>query len=191
MISFFSMSQNLGKLIVIEGTDGSGKATQSKLLLDYLKKQKISHAYFDFPQYHKSFFGRFIGKFLRGELGDAGNLNPYLISLPYAVDRWQAGPAIKKALLTKKNLVLFLYVPYQISMQLIQQKQSRQYLKGKQLDINESNTKLLKQVDETYLWLLKKNPHWVRVDCIEKNQLLSRQEIHQRIVRTLQDHKCL
>ena len=45
-----------GLLIVLEGGDGSGKATQSKLLLEFLKaKGKVS--YFDFPQYGKTVFG--------------------------------------------------------------------------------------------------------------------------------------
>lgn len=226
--------KNKGKLIVIEGNDGSGKGTQSKLLVDYLKTHKVSYGYFDFPQYKSSFFGRFIGKFLRGELGDPGTLNPYLISLPFAADRWQAGLLIKKALTTKKlvvcnryassnmayqvsraskglryplfrwlktleykefaipkeDLVIFLYVPFEFSQELLVKKEKRDYLKGKK-DIYEQDTKLLKQVDQTYLWLLDKNPHWVKVNCIEKNALLSKQAIHEKIVKLLQKRKYL
>lgn len=222
-------SEPKGRLVVIDGTDGSGKATQSKLLHNYLKNHKISYGYFDFPQYQGSFFGRFIGKFLRGELGDPGTLNAYLISLPYALDRWQANARIRLALQRKKlvicnryassnmayqisradskhrynlfrwlktleykefgipkeDLVIFLYVPFSFAQRLLVQKELRSYLKGARKDIVEQDLNLLKKVDQTYLWLLKQSPNWVRVDCVEKNRLLSKQAIHEKVVTLL------
>ncbi|MFO0703535.1 MAG: hypothetical protein U0525_02305 [Patescibacteria group bacterium] len=76
-----------GKFIVIDGGDGSGKATQAKLLIDYLKKNKIRVKYFDFPQYEK-YFGKLAGRFLAGEFGSLDEVSPYLASLTYALDRW-------------------------------------------------------------------------------------------------------
>ena len=58
-----------GKLVVIEGGDGSGKTTQAELLVEYLKSQKIPVKYVDFPQYYKSFHGKTVGKFLKGDFG--------------------------------------------------------------------------------------------------------------------------
>jgi len=78
-----------GRLIVIEGTDGTGKTTQLKLLVDYLKKNRINFQTFDFPQYEKTFFGRFAGRFLNGEFGHFSRINPYLAMFPFAGDRWQ------------------------------------------------------------------------------------------------------
>lgn len=75
-----------GKLIVIEGGDGSGKGTQTELLISYLKDKNIPHAQLDFPNYD-SFFGKLVAKFLRGELGDLEVVSPYLASLPFALDR--------------------------------------------------------------------------------------------------------
>jgi dTMP kinase len=43
--------EDAGKLIVIEGTDGSGKATQSQRLLSRLEKEGFLTAYSDFPRY--------------------------------------------------------------------------------------------------------------------------------------------
>lgn len=76
-----------GKLIIIEGADGTGKATQADLLVKHLRKNKIRIRYYDFPQYDKTFFGAMVGEFLRGEYGSFKTLSPYLVSLPYALDR--------------------------------------------------------------------------------------------------------
>jgi len=79
-----------GKLIVIDGTDGSGKATQTKLLVDYLKKKKCRVKYIDFPRYYSSFHGGMVGRYLRGEFGGLSEVDPYLASLTYALDRLTA-----------------------------------------------------------------------------------------------------
>lgn len=76
-----------GKLIVIDGGDGSGKTTQAQLLVDYLKERKIPVKYVDFPQYYKSFHGKMVGQFLKGEFGKIDEVSPYLASLAYALDR--------------------------------------------------------------------------------------------------------
>ncbi|MBI3366213.1 hypothetical protein HY041_01120 [Candidatus Roizmanbacteria bacterium] len=97
-----------GKLIVIEGNDGSGKATQLGLLLRYFEMKKIPYASFDFPQYGKTFFGDFVGHFLNGKFGHTSRINPYLAMFPYAGDRWQVKDKIKKNVYiikqTKKKL---------------------------------------------------------------------------------------
>lgn len=94
-----------GKLIVIEGTDGTGKTTQLKLLIDYIKRNKINYQTFDFPQYEKTFFGRFVGRFLNGEFGHFSRINPYLAMFPFAGDRWQVKDKLWEAI-NKGKLVL-------------------------------------------------------------------------------------
>lgn len=81
------MKKRKGKLIVIDGGDGSGKTTQAQLLVDYLKKNKIPVKYVDFPQYYHTFHGKTVAKFLRGEFGSIDQVSPYLASLAYALDR--------------------------------------------------------------------------------------------------------
>lgn len=96
---------NKGKLIVIEGGDGSGKTLQSKLLVATLNKQKKPTEYFDFPQYYHSFHGETVAKFLRGEFGKIEIVSPYLASLPYALDRASVKDKMRSILSGGTNIV--------------------------------------------------------------------------------------
>ena len=79
-----------GKFIVIEGTDGSGKATQADRLVIYLRGRGHKVHLIDFPRYYDSFHGETISRYLNGEFGDVYDVNPYLASLTYALDRMTA-----------------------------------------------------------------------------------------------------
>jgi len=87
---FQQMNGKKGKLVVIDGADGSGKATQTKKLLAYLKKKKIRNKYITFPRYYTSFHGRHVGRFLTGEFGGNNEVSPYLSSLAFGLDRLTA-----------------------------------------------------------------------------------------------------
>lgn len=100
-----------GRLIVIEGNDGSGKGTQHRLLIDYLKVNRLPYASFDFPQYGKTFFGDFAGRMQKGEFGHMRRINPYFSMFPYASDRWQAKEDIEKGLREGKICVCNRYAP--------------------------------------------------------------------------------
>ena len=77
----------MGKLIVIEGLDGSGKATQTKLLQEYLAAQGISVRRVSFPDY-ESDSSALVKMYLAGTFGDKpGDVNAYAASSFYAVDR--------------------------------------------------------------------------------------------------------
>lgn len=76
-----------GRFIVIEGTDGSGKGTQTKLLINSLKKIKIPVETTDFPQYDEP-SSYFVSKYLRGEYGKAEEVGPFRASIFYALDRY-------------------------------------------------------------------------------------------------------
>lgn len=99
-----------GKLIVLDGLDGSGKATQTRLLISKLKKQGYQTAVTDFPQYYKSFFGKIVGRYLSGEFGTAKQVSPYLASILYAADRWEAKERMDKWLSQGKIVISNRYV---------------------------------------------------------------------------------
>jgi thymidylate kinase/thymidylate synthase ThyX len=88
---------NDGVFIVIEGTDGSGKGTQFKLLVDKLEQEGYKVASFDFPQYNND-SSYFVKQYLNGKYGSAEDTSPYTGSLFYALDRYEASFAINKAL---------------------------------------------------------------------------------------------
>lgn len=224
-----TLKKRRGKLIVIDGGDGSGKTTQANLLVDYLKTKKIPVKYMDFPQYYHSFHGKTVAKFLRGEFGKIDEVSPYLASLAYAVDRvsvkkemddfLEAGGYIisnryatssmahqsakfkdekeKKEFLKwiyeleykvhkmpKENLVIYLYVPWEIGLILTGKKTfNEKFLEGKKDITNDQDHRI--KTENTYLNFVKKYKHWIKIDCVKNKQLLSKENIHHQIITVL------
>jgi dTMP kinase len=83
------------KFIVIEGPDGSGKATQTKLLTNFLKKKKNKVKKIDFPQYGKKSAG-LVEEYLNGKYGKPKEVGPYRASIFYACDRYDASFKMKR-----------------------------------------------------------------------------------------------
>ena len=77
-----------GKLIDFEGTDGSGKATQSRMLVERLQKEGYELKKLEFPRYSEE-SSALIRLYLDGKFGaHAGDVNAYAASTFYAVDRF-------------------------------------------------------------------------------------------------------
>lgn len=78
----------MGKLIVIEGLDGSGKSTQLDILPKELEKNGISSRTVSFPDY-SSDSSALVKMYLAGKFGEnADDVNAYAASCFYAVDRY-------------------------------------------------------------------------------------------------------
>ena len=98
-----------GKLIVIDGTDGTGKTTQTKLLVKRLQKIGIKAHMEDFPQYGKKSAGP-VEDYLTGQYGGAEQLGAYIPSIFYAVDRFAASERIRKFLKQGYTVIANRYV---------------------------------------------------------------------------------
>lgn len=225
-----------GKMVVIDGGDGSGKKTQAELLLKYLGNNQYKAKYIDFPRYYSSFHGRTVARYLKGEFGTMAQVNPYLASLAYALDRlsardemeewlmegniivanryvsssmgfqsarvlekdkekfinWLYEMEYKEHKLPKEDVLIYLYVPVEVSQKLIEHRGSQRYLKGDSKDIHEQNIDFLKKVEKAYLELVKKNKNWVKIDCINRDGVLrSREDIHSEIIRILKEREII
>lgn len=90
-------NQLSGKFFVIEGTDASGKKTQFEKLAQRLASEGYDVVTFDFLQYDLD-SSYFVREYLGGNYGSAEEVGPYTGSIFYALDRYAAKTAIKKAL---------------------------------------------------------------------------------------------
>lgn len=223
-----------GKLIVIEGADGSGKKTQADLLLKSLNERKMMVQYMDFPQY-SSFYGEIVAKFLRGEFGKIDDVSPYLASLAYALDRasvkeqmesfleqgglivsnryatsniahqgakfldpvekekyiqWVYELEYKVHKIPKEDMVIYLYVPWEIGMRLTQQRGAQKYMEGKG-DIHEENQDYRREVEKMYQSLAQKHAHWKIINCTDGGNLLPPQKIHEKVMGLLEDNSII
>ena len=97
-------------LIVIDGTDGSGKETQSKRLLQHLEEEGFPATYADFPQHGQKSAGM-VDNYLNGKYGTSNEVDPKIASVFYALDRYDASFAIRKNLDGGKIGVCNRYVP--------------------------------------------------------------------------------
>ena len=208
-----------GKFVVIEGSDGSGKTIQIQLLTAFLRREEVPFQTISFPRYNSNNAGRAIQKYLSGEFGDPTKVNPYLASLPYAIDQglakdkiqnwlkmgdlviadrylysnlafqaaklkdkdkpafrdWLLDLELKDIALPKENLVLYLYVPTEISSSL---------MSSRNKDGHEKNQNFQKEVEKEYSFLAK-GKNWITINCVQNGKMLPKEKIHQEIVKVL------
>jgi dTMP kinase len=98
-----------GKLIALEGIDGSGKRTQLDLLAQALEARGLSLMRIAFPRYDSS-FGKLAGRYLNGDFGPLETVDPHLSALLYAGDRFEAMGAIESALAAGKIVLADRYI---------------------------------------------------------------------------------
>jgi dTMP kinase len=107
----------MNKFLVLEGLDGSGKSTQVEMLKSYLDSEGINYKFLHFPQTNAPFFGEQIARFLRGEFGKADEVDPYLVAMMYAGDRFSAAENIRQWLSIGTLVVVDRYVMSNIAFQ--------------------------------------------------------------------------
>ena len=209
-----------GKLIVIEGTDCSGKETQAKLLLNRLKGDGVKIEERAFPMYDtptgKIIGGALLGKTHIGEsvFPNASKVDPKVAALYYAADRLYNIGEINKMLddgvnvildryvesnmghqagklkdkqekldmmnwlenleydllkLPRPDLVLFLYMPYQYTIELRNKR-------GEAPDEVEKDVEYLHNAEETYSMMAEKYNYDI-VHCVKDERIRTIEEI--------------
>ena len=226
-----------GKLIVIEGTDCSGKETQARLLAKKLEDAGIPARHLSFPNYDTP-TGKIIGtcylgkkELCKGLIQEEGwfpeganHVDSYVSSLYYAADRKYNVEKINKLLdqgihvildrytfsnmahqggkivsqksrfsffkkieilefdlleLPKPDLVILLYVPYQITLEL-------QKNRKESLDQNEQDKKHLKRAEQTYLEL-KALYHFKMIECTIHDKMRTIVSINKELESKVRD----
>ncbi len=106
----------MGKIIVIEGTDCSGKETQSKLLKSYLEQNGIKVATFSYPQYNTP-TGKIIGGPLLGKpsicpswFDNYVEVDSKVASLYFAADRRASLPVLKELINNNEVIIIDRYI---------------------------------------------------------------------------------
>lgn len=99
-----------GRLIVIDGGDGAGKATQVRLLVERLMADGHVVETLDFPRYTENTFGKLLRECLDGHRGDFMQVDARVASALYAADRYETKPRIIEWLEAGKVVVLDRYV---------------------------------------------------------------------------------
>ncbi len=212
-------------IITIEGTDGSGKATQSKLLYETLTNLGNKCKLISFPNY-SSASSTLVKMYLNGEFGENANcLDAYQASTLFAVDRlatmkniniedydyiildrytpsnmihqacktvngaeredclnWLNDFEYGKLKLPKPDAVLFLDLPIEISLRLAH---NRKDLKnGQSQDIHEKDKDYMCHAYNQAKYVAKKYD-WTVIDCCKDGNLLSVEQIHNKILKAL------
>lgn len=108
--SFFAVpsSKSTGKVIVIEGGDGAGKATQTSLLVKHLAALGQEVHTLDFP-YEKGLYGDLVRVVLSGKKGSINQLDPRLFSFTYSLNRFGCTPELRFWLQRGATVVLDRY----------------------------------------------------------------------------------
>jgi dTMP kinase len=105
-----------GKLIVIDGTDGAGKETQTKLLEARLNEEGIQVVKYTFPNYN-SFYGKMVSQYLQGDFGIATEIHPKFASLLYAFDRGNVADEMVRHLESGHYILCDRYIESNIAYQ--------------------------------------------------------------------------
>ena len=228
-----------GKLIVIEGTDCSGKETQAGLLEKKLNDINIPTKRLSFPNYDTP-TGKIIGscylgkeelckKYLNSNTGwfmeGASNVSGMVSSLYYAADRKYNIGEINSLLdsginvildrytfsnmahqggkinnqkdrfqffkkieilefdlleLPRPDLVILLYVPYEVTMDLLKSREEF-------VDQNESDKDHLRKAEQTYLEL-RALYHFKMIECTIDNKMRSIEDISNELENIVKDY---
>ena len=200
----------MGKLFVIDGTDGSGKQTQFEKLEQRLTKDGIDYKTVSFPNYDSP-SSALVKMYLSGEFGkNAKDISPYIASTFYAADRYttanmvhQAGKIYDKDERRKfldwlwdfefnlyglpvPSEVFFLNMPVEKSLELIKKRENKFTHESKK-DIHERDKDHLKDAYNAACDVAKKY-NWYEIKCVKDGEIRSIEDIHEEIYNEIKKH---
>jgi len=114
------------RFLVIEGLDGSGKSTQVEMLRAHLERMEMKYRYLHFPRLEEGVYGKLIARFLRGEMGEIDQVDPYLVALIFAGDRKDARKAMEQWMEDDHLVIVDRYVYSNIAFQCAKLDDSRE-----------------------------------------------------------------
>ena len=184
-----------GKFFVFEGIDGSGKSTQVALLAKYLKKKGYKVEKMHFPQHEEKSAG-LVDEYLSGKYGEADEVGPYVASVFYACDRYDASFKIRKWLAEGKIIISDRYVVSNIGHQggkISNKKAWRKYVDW--LYDLEYNIFKIPKPDYTFVFKVLPGLSHEMVGKLTKHQrkqkkesyLKGKKDIHEKNIHHLQD----
>lgn len=214
---------------MIDGGDGSGKATQTELLRKRLEQEGRDVYTIDFPQYG-NLFGELVGECLTGKYGNFLELHPKIASVLYACDRFESSEKIEKWLdkgavvisdryvsanqihqggkfdddqrrqsfikwldrmeyeifnIPRPDGIIYLDVPIQIALELLEINADEMLDKKKYLDeeedMAENSLEYLEDSRAAALKTVKDRNDWHHIQCVEDEELLSKQNVHKEV----------
>jgi len=104
-------------LIVIEGIDGAGKNTQTRLLRERMEEAGRTTTSFSFPQYGQNPFSLAIARYLNGEFGGVNDVAPEMAAMLYAGDRFATRDALVAACAAHDLVICDRYVSSNLAHQ--------------------------------------------------------------------------
>lgn len=194
----------MNKIIVIEGTDCSGKATQSDLLIKRFAKEGIELGYFSFPNYNsptgKIVGGSYLGKQDVDENGKrlfpdpvfkegATKVDPKVASMIYALDRLYNMPELKR-LLEMKHMIVDRYVYSNMAHQggklegIKERKELYKYVDELEFGLNElpiPDARIFLHMPYEYACKLKKNRKFLDQHEVDKQHLINAEKAYLEI----------
>ena len=188
-----------GKLIVLDGIDGSGKTTQVKLLKRYLTSKGVPFEVISFPRYGHNKYTDQIEQYLKGEKSFA----PYTIAKAYAGDRMLAKPQIEQWLQEGKLVIANRYTgsnkahldvdleedmpepDLTILLDVDPKVGQKNAKKDHKVDIHEGSLEHQEKAAKIYLEIAESQPNWVVVNCMQYGKMQNPEKIHQEIVNIL------
>jgi len=216
-----------GKLIVLEGTDGTGKTTQVRLMAERLETEGMSCREIKLPRYGTPFAVP-VEQYLQGRLGKhPGDVSAYAATTLYAIDRyasykedwgefyrsggliladryttsnavyqaaklpegereeylrWLFDLEYRRLELPEPDLVIYLDLPTELSVQLLRRRQEATHTAA---DIHEQDEAYLRQCRENAREVARQLG-WHLIDCSRKGALRTLEDIHGELWQLVQ-----